>query len=190
MLTVLVAVVVALGATLATGGSVQRLTQLRLRRWPLTVVAAVAQAAGALLAAYGLLGDDGSLVAYAAGVAISALLVTAFLVWNLHLAGIGLVAAGLLLNAVVVLANGAMPVSVEAAARAGVATGPIAGGDDARHELAGDGTRVRWLGDWVPAPWPLRPEVLSPGDVLLAAGLAQLVFVAARPPVGRRERVE
>ena len=190
VLTVAVAMVAALGLSLATGGSLRRLPQLRLRRWPLTVVAAAAQAAGAVVAAYGLLSDDAALVAYATGVAVSAVLVAAFLIWNLHLAGMGLVTAGLLLNAVVVLLNGAMPVSLEGAARAGVATGPIAGGEDPRHEVAGERTRLEWLGDWVPAPWPVRPEVLSPGDVLLAAGLAQLVFAAARPPVGRRARVE
>ena len=190
MLTVAVAVVVALLLSLATGGSLRRLLQLRLHAWPLTVAAAAAQLVGALVAAYGLLSDDAALAVYAGGVAISAALVVVFLLRNLHLAGMGLVAAGLLLNAVVVLANGAMPVSVEAAARAGLATGPIAGGEDPRHELADDDTRLRWLGDWIPAPWPVRPEVLSPGDVLLAAGLAQLLYVAARPPVGRRELVE
>ena len=48
---------------------------------------------------------------------------------------------------------------------------------DARHEIAGIGTRLRWLGDIVPVPLPVRPEVVSPGDVLVAAGLAELVVL-------------
>ena len=36
------------------------------------------------------------------------------------------------------------------------------------------------LGDVVPVLLPLRPEVVSPGDVLVASGLAQLVVVGMR----------
>jgi hypothetical protein len=92
-------------------------------------------------------------------------------------AGVPLVTLGLVLNAAVVAANGAMPVSIDAAFRAGVPTGDIAAGLDARHEIAGRGTVWRRLGDVIPVPLPARPEVVSPGDVLVAAGLAELVVV-------------
>ena len=105
----------------------------------------------------------------------------AFLLRNRRLRGAGVVAAGLLLNAAVIGLNGAMPVERGAAQAAGVPYGAIAAGRDARHEPAGPATRLRPLGDVVPVPLPLLPQVLSPGDVLVAAGLGVVVLVAAGP---------
>lgn len=157
-----------------TGGSLDRLGGVPLRRRRLVVAALAAQALGAVVGgpfhALGLLG--------------SALLVAAFLLANRGIRGTGLVALGLLANALVVGANGAMPVSEVASGRAGVSTQDLLTGADSRHELAGASTRLPWLGDVVPVPLPVRPEVVSPGDVLLAAGLAQLVVLGMRG--GRR----
>jgi hypothetical protein len=77
-----------------------------------------------------------------------------------------------------------MPVSVDAAGRAGTTTQHILIGDDPRHEIADHRTRLRFLGDVIPVRTPWRPEVVSPGDVLLAAGIAQLVLIGMR--TGRR----
>jgi hypothetical protein len=82
--------------------------------------------------------------------------------------------------AAVVAANGAMPVSLVAAARAGVDTRAIALGSDPRHVLAGERTRWNPIGDVVPVPLPWQAEVVSPGDVLIAAGLAELISVGMR----------
>lgn len=121
---------------------------------------------------------------FAVSLGVSALLVGCFTLVNRALAGTGLIAAGLLLNAIVVGLNGAMPVSAYALARAGVGAAVVAGDD--RHEPATSHTRLRLLGDVVPVPLPLWPEVDSVGDLLAAAGLAQLVVMAMRP-YGRRE---
>ncbi|MEO6204325.1 MAG: DUF5317 family protein [Mycobacteriales bacterium] len=117
-------------------------------------------------------------VAYPLGLALSALLVGAFLLHNRSVRGTGLVGLGLLANALVVGLNGAMPVSASASGRAGVSTQGIVAGTDPRHELSGPDTLLPWLGDVVPVPLPVSPQVLSPGDVLIAAGLAQLLVVA------------
>lgn len=170
-------VVVLLGALavgLVRGGRLGALSAVRLHRPVLVVIAAALQVAGALA--------GGRL--HPAALALSAVLVAGFLLANRGRAGLGLVALGLGANALVVAANGAMPVSVAAAARAGVDLQDVAAGLDPRRELAGAGTRLRPLGDVVPLPLPLRPEVASPGDVLVAAGLGRLVAVAlagARP---------
>jgi hypothetical protein len=157
------------------GGSVSPLATLPLRgRW-LVVVTVVAQAAGGLAA----WGADSS-AAYAMGLTTSALAALGFCLRNLQVRGVPLVTLGLLLNAMVVLANGAMPVSMAAAARAGTSTASIAAGSDPRHVLAGDATTLRNLGDIVPVPLPLQPEVASPGDVLVAAGLAELLCLGMR----------
>ena len=149
------------------GGSLDRLGALDLRRRRLVVAALGVQAVGAVVGG----------PFHAVGLVGSAALVTAFLAVNRGVRGTGLVALGLGANALVVALNGAMPVSPDAAARAGVPLGPVAAGLDSRHEVAGDGTRLAVLGDVVPVLLPLRPEVVSPGDVLVASGLAQLVVV-------------
>jgi hypothetical protein len=171
---VVVVLLVALVVGRLAGGSLDRLGRLRLR-WRRLVLAAVGvQVAGVLVGG----------PAHAVALGLSAGLAVAFLAGNRGVRGTGLIALGLLANALVVGANGAMPVSAEAAGRAGVGTQDLLTGADPRHVLAGDDTRLRWLGDVVPVPLPGRPEVVSPGDVLVAAGVAQLVvsgMLAARP---------
>jgi hypothetical protein len=149
------------------GGSVDRLGALELRLRRLLVAALVVQALGSVVGG----------PFHAGGLAASAALVGAFLVVNRGVRGAGLVALGLGANALVVALNGAMPVSPDAAARAGVPLDDVAAGLDSRHVVSGAATRLPLLGDVVPVLLPLRPEVVSPGDVLVASGLAQLVVV-------------
>ncbi len=181
MLLVICVLLAALGLGWAFGGRLDRLSRLPLRGGRLVVAAFLAQLAGALLGG----------TAYPVGVVVSVLLVGVFLTRNRGIRGTGLVALGLLANAVVVGLNGAMPVSPAAAERAGVSTRDIANGRDPRHELADRRTLLPGAGDVIAMPLPVRPQVVSPGDVLVAAGLGQLVVVGmgARPAVwhaGRR----
>jgi hypothetical protein len=170
----LVALVGAVAVGYALGGDWGRLTALRLR-WRRWVVAAVlAQTGGALV---GVLGYGDPRHAYVVGLALSAACAAVFCTRNLRVAGVPLVTLGLCANAAVVAVNGAMPVSVSAALRADVPLVDIAAGHDARHELAGSWTTWRWLGDVIPVPLPVRSEVVSPGDVLVAAGLGELVVM-------------
>lgn len=158
--------VVLVGA--ATGGSLARFGELTLRSPRLAVAALVAQLVGVVVGG----------PAHTVGLIVSSGLALAFVCRNSALTGAGLLGAGLLLNVVVVVANGAMPVSLHAAERAGAPVEDLLAGTDPRHELAGAQTHLAWLGDVVPVRMPLRPEVVSPGDVLVAAGLGQLVAVA------------
>jgi len=152
------------------GGRLGNLGNLDLRYGVLVVLAVLVQLGG------GLAGGT----AYPLGLLVSVLLVAAFLGLNRAVPGVAMVALGLLTNALVVAANGAMPVSVWASGKAGVSTQDLVSGADARHEIADAGTRLRPLGDVVPVLTPGRPEVVSPGDVLVAAGLAQLVVTGMR----------
>jgi hypothetical protein len=174
----LVALVVGYGA----GGSLDRLGSLPLRRGRLVVAAVLAQLGG------GLIGGP----AYPVGLVISASLVAVFLAHNRGVRGTGLVALGLMANALVVGLNGAMPVSSDASGRAGITTQDILSGADPRHELASASTRLRLIGDVIPVLLPVHPEVVSLGDVLVAAGLAQLVVIGMtrgrRPPLVHRLR--
>jgi hypothetical protein len=147
------------------GGTFARLGALPMRARRLVVLALGAQLLGAVVGG----------PAHAVGLAASAGLVVGFLALNRGLRGTGLVALGLLANALAVGVNGAMPVSADAAGRAGVGTSDLIAGVDPRHELTGPDTRLAWLGDIVPVPLPRFPLVVSPGDVLVAAGVGQLV---------------
>jgi hypothetical protein len=144
----------------------------RFRGVRLVVAAAVLQLAGTLWSP-----------AYAVLLALSALLAAVFVVANVRVPGVPLIALGLLLNAVVIGLNGAMPVSEAAAQRAGVATDALVG--ELRHTTSGDGTTLGALGDVIPVPLPWRAEVVSVGDVFVAAGVGLLVLtlVFGRPPV-------
>lgn len=165
MLLVLIVVLAALVVGRLAGGTPARLGALPLGSRRLVVLALAVQLVGAVVGG----------PAYGVGLAVSAALVVAFLSRNRGLRGTGLIALGLLANALVVGANGAMPVSAEAAGRAGTGTGALVAGTDPRHELSGSQTRLPWLADVVPVPLPRFPLVVSPGDVLVAAGAAQLV---------------
>jgi hypothetical protein len=168
---------VALGAVVAallTGGSLQSFGETHVRRPWLILAATLVQALGAELA------DHASRDWYTAGLAGSAALALAFCLLNLRLAGLPLVTLGLALNAIVVGLNSSMPVSIFSAARADVSIATISVGEDPRHSIAGIGTTWRALGDTIPVPLPVAPEVVSPGDVLVAAGIGELLFVTMR----------
>ena len=176
MLLALLVLLGALSIGWAAGGSLAALGDLTLRDAKLVVVALAVQVMG------GVVGG----VAYPLGLAVSALLVLGFLARNRGVRGTGLVTLGLLANALVVCANGAMPVSIDASGEAGITTQAILSGQDPRHELSGPDTSVPWLADVVPVVLPWRPEVVSVGDVLVTAGLGQLVVVGM---TRRRRRV-
>jgi hypothetical protein len=176
----LILLVGAAGLALAVGGSWAGLANLPLSGRRLVAVAVLAQLAGSGLAS---VTDRHGF--YPVGLAISALAALVFCLRNIRLAGVPLVTLGLVCNALVVSLNGAMPVSTAAAARANVPIQAIAAGKDARHDIAGSATTLRPLGDVIAVPLPWRPEVVSPGDALIAAGLGEFVLLGMRP---RRRR--
>ena len=127
----------------------------------------------------------------AVGVAPAIMLVSltalaVFLAWNRHLPGLWLIVAGFGMNAIVIAANGGMPVDPEAMR--------AVGGDDVRiqpgtHRLLTGDDRFRLLADIIPLP--VVRIVVSAGDIVLAAGVGMLVVAQMRrfpPPPGRRVR--
>jgi hypothetical protein len=156
-----------------TGGSIERLAYVPLHGWPYVLVAGAAIAAGAGLA------SAGGTLANAAGIGAAILAATCLLVLlarNRSVEGIPLLAAGLLLNAVVIAANGAMPVSLYAETRAGVSADRLFDANDGVHEIAGSDTRLAPLGDVVPVPLPVHPGTVSVGDLLIVSGVALLII--------------
>jgi hypothetical protein len=104
--------------------------------------------------------------------AFGALLV--FTTRNRHLPGMLLVAAGVAANLLVVLVNGGMPVRADALVSAGLASRA----DVEFVEISGvqrleePGDQLVFLADVI--PFEPTGQVLSPGDLLLLAGLAQV----------------
>ena len=98
-------------------------------------------------------------------------MILVFVVLNRAVPGMWLIGAGLALNAFVIGANQAMPVSVDAARSAGA---PVPNDTSSiKHERMDDDTLVPWLGDVIPLS--IGNQVLSIGDLVLAAGIGWLV---------------
>jgi Family of unknown function (DUF5317) len=170
---VLLLTLLAVGVGLLLGGRLAGIAHLQLQHREVLALALVVQ-----LTAWAL--GSISAVGYALGVTVAALAAGLFCVRNLTVPGVPLMTLGLALNFLVVAANGAMPVSLAAAQRAGVDVTELLAGASPRHEVATDRTVLEGLGDIIPVALPGRPEVVSVGDVLLAAGLALLVVTAMR----------
>lgn len=185
----ILALVVGLGLGLAAGGRLGRLGRRPVRRPALLVAGIAAQLLAALLGGRPAL----ALLLCAYG------LLLAFALANLSLTGMGLVVLGLGLNALVIAADGGMPVTGAAAVAAGVATQaqvhrlahpgpdlrPVSSG---RHHLARSSDHLLVLSDAL----PLRPlgEVVSFGDLVLAVGVIDVAARLVRPrrPVHARRR--
>jgi lysylphosphatidylglycerol synthetase-like protein (DUF2156 family) len=164
-----VLVVVALGVLVSylRGGRLRRAAIAPLHWRSLLFLGVALQVTVDALAAREVLGDATTLGWLL--LLVSQVLVVAFLVANRYLPGVFLVAGGLLLNAVVMAANGAMPVDPVAIQALGLGDVEVPLG---KHTLMDEHTLLPWLADIIPLP-PLR-TIISVGDVVLAAGVIPL----------------
>lgn len=169
------AVAIGLGllAGLVRGGRPSSVLTPTLRLLPALVVGFVLQWVPDLLAVEGL-------PAFVA-VAGSSLCLVGFALANLRLPGMPLVLLGLVLNTAVIVANGGMPVRPAAVVDAGIVEPEEAATIDVgpKRHLEHDDDVLVLLGDVIPVS-PLR-EVVSIGDLVLAAGLGTVVFRLLRP---------
>ena len=110
----------------------------------------------------------------------------AWVLWHIsRVAGIWLVAAGSACNLVVIAANfGRMPVAPELA-------GSLAQrGHSGQYVVMSSGTHLNWIADWISLRgfigWgPV--EAYSPGDLIVALGIAAVVALAMRSRAGAAE---
>ena len=182
MFGLLAPMVIALVTAIAIGGSLDNWSRVRLRWWPLALVAL-----GIQLPLYSPPFNSMPPVV-ALGVALGWLTTGSVLVLLVRNAtGPGrlacLVAAlGVAMNLTVMLANGGwMPRSQ-----------PVSRLDDqqpvvSNTELMTAETRLSWLGDGIEEPrWLPWTNLVSPGDILLSLGAAWWVFGITRPTRARR----
>jgi MFS family permease len=172
------------GLGLAAGGRLDNLLDVRLRWWPVLLIAAGAR-----------FGLDAALAAGSVPeavrmwlVLVAYVLLTAMLLTNRTLPGLTAAALGTAANGIAIVVNGGwMPVWQPSLAAAGfdptavhssfhvLLTGPVDAGFFAHGGP---------LADVIPIPLPLIQSVASVGDLLLGAGLAFFVFAAVvRAPV-------
>jgi len=113
-----------------------------------------------------------ALVAHTAAYATVLLVI----VMNRRLPGMIIIGIGAALNFTVMAANGGkMPVSYDAVKR--VHMEKMFSSNMARHCILNKGTRLGFLGDVIPRPWPPFPErdIPSVGDIFVSVGLFILV---------------
>jgi hypothetical protein len=164
----LAVLMLAVGLAYARGGRLHRLTHAPLRWSWLLLVGLGLQVLVDLAVGRQLVGDaswPGAALLFT-----SQALVLLWVLRNWQLPGMVLIGLGLLLNMLVVTANGAMPVDPDAIRALG---GNPALLEPGKHTLMTADTRLPWLADIWALP-PLR-SIISVGDVVLAAGLLPLV---------------
>ena len=191
------AAVLAIIVGLIAGGRVSRLKDLNLQGAWLFIMAAVTHIALMALAARQAAIPQG----LSRGLYLASFGLVLVGLWkNRRLPGIRLVGAGVLLNSLVIAANGgSMPVDRQLAVRAGntrlvrLLDSPTY----TNHTPATESTRLRFLADVLPLPLLVpRPRFFSPGsagDVLVTAGACWLILAgmgAVPRPAGPRETVE
>lgn len=146
-------------AGLMAGGRLSNLGRRAFSAWPLVAVGVALQ-----------------LLPGATALTWSYMFLLAFALVNLRIPGMGLLAAGLALNALVVAVNGGMPVH---------------DGDpwlSGKHHMETADDKLTFLDDRIPVT-PLG-EVLSFGDLVLAVGLVVTVSsLIRRPPEGRHAQL-
>ncbi len=158
------------------GGDIRRFAELRLRWW---LLAPVGLALQGVPLPNGRHGTDLMIRVVVFGV--SYVLVLAFAIRNWRIAGVPLIIGGLLMNGLVVTANGGMPVSGSALVTSDQpeVLRLLREDEGAKHHLLDENDLLTLLGDVVPIPAPVH-QVISVGDVLVYAGLIWLIIAVMR----------
>lgn len=151
------------------GGRLRGLSAVRVRWWPAAIAGVLLQVAPAVdtLALWLLLG--------------SFVLLLAFVLANIRLAGFALILVGLALNFVVIGANQGMPVTRHALVASGQADtlAELVGEGGAKHHLAGEDDVLLFLADVIPLGVPVN-RAISVGDIGTHAGVMWFIIVGMR----------
>jgi Family of unknown function (DUF5317) len=164
-----IAVAIAVVIVLATRGSPRNLTLAFRSWWMLGLAAAILIALAVVDLPRGrldTLGFGALMLAY--------VLVLAFCLLNLRIRGMGVVAIGVVMNALVIGLNQGMPRDADAGA-----------GQTAFHRPERDTDLLPVLGEIVPLPDPIG-GLVSFGDIVIGVGLVDVAYHASRPVRRRR----
>lgn len=181
----IVAAVLGFAVGLVAGGDVRRLGELRLR-WPVVVLVALAVKE---IGVWGPLAQSRVWAPLLYGLSLAILI--AWAAWHVRrLPGVWVVALGMAMNLLVVLANGGhMPVAPDLAHR-----GPrqlVEEGYLGQYVLQGPGTRLAFLDDRIQLPsllGRLLPQAYSAGDLVMSAGLFAVTLLATHAKPGKPDK--
>jgi hypothetical protein len=176
MILLIAVVAFALVLGLLLKGSFRRFEDLRLRWWGLVVIGLGLQLVPLPS------GDSGTdLVFRVAVLAVSYALLILFAALNIRWRGMPLVLIGLALNALVIVANGGMPVSADAIETSGQSDMRqlLIEEGAAKHHLMTDDDVLTPLADVIPIPPPVG-QIVSVGDLFVYSGIVWLVVVVMR----------
>lgn len=165
----LVVVVAAIIVAMFRGGKLSNLPDIHATGWPLLFVGF-----GMQIVADRLPDDQTTL---AVGLLLASYVALVVMVWlNRRSAGMWIAGVGIIMNLVVIAANGGMPVLDAAVEIAGGSPDLVLG---AKHVWLDEATRLPFLADIIPLPG----AVISLGDVFLAIGLGVFVEDQLQQPV-------
>lgn len=159
------------------GGRLRGFEHLRTNRWGLAIIGLALQFVPAFD-----IGNFPSSVTGPVMLALSYTFFVVFLISNRWIPGASVMRLGLLLNLVVVMVNGGMPVQAEAIEHAGGSPYTLMQATPTKHHLMTEDDVLWQLGDVIPIPPPFA-DVLSIGDVLLYGGMVYSITEIMR---GRR----
>lgn len=178
MLWLVVVLLVAVIVSLARGGRLTNIADIRLRLWWLLPLSFALQFSTALLP------DRSWSQSVGVGLVLLSYVPLVGLVFaNRDRKGMWLAGIGVLLNFTVILLNGGMPVLMEAAEVAsGFSPSPQLA-ESYKHTALDESARLPFLADVIPMRIAGNGTVLSLGDVFLAVGLARFLEAELRRPV-------
>jgi hypothetical protein len=167
---VLLTIVTATTVGLLAGGRFRFFPSIPLAWWSLAIVGFALQFAP--------IGGNGGFWALLGSLA----LLLAFAALNLRAPGFILIFTGLLLNALVIVANHGMPVTRQALVRSGqeATLSDLRAAGDVKHRLADDDTVLLPLGDAIAIPRPIG-QVASVGDLCVHLGVGWCAAASLRP---------
>ncbi|MGZ6544218.1 MAG: DUF5317 family protein [Actinomycetota bacterium] len=170
MTLILITIVGAMIVGLLAGGSFRNFPSIPLGWWSLAIV-------GVVLQFLPLTGSAGSW-----SLTASFVLLIAFALLNFRAPGFILIFTGLMLNAIVIVANHGMPVAREALVRSGQEStlADLQQHGGSKHHLADDDTVLLVLGDSIVVPEPIGVAV-SVGDLCVYLGVAWCFAASLQP---------
>ena len=179
----LAALAVALLFSLLFGGSFRRLADTHIRWGPCILLSLGLQ----ILIFSRWWQETVSVRAIAGALYIASLAILLYVAWlNRRLPGLGVLALGLAMNALVIFANGgSMPATLDALQTSGVVGSPAAleAMRSSNSSIIVEGTPLWFLGDIfaIPQRFPLA-NVFSLGDLVIGAGAVWFLVANTRPP--------
>jgi hypothetical protein len=175
----LIAIALGLALGLGAGGKLSNLTRLQFR-WPLVLLAAV------LIREVVIFSPASQLPGVQYVYALSLVLIVLWTIWHWNrLPGVWLVTLGGLLNLLVVMVNGGHMTVARELAASELNGELLRRGTIGQYTVMTADTHLNFLGDWISIR-PIIPEGYSPGDLLIALGVALIILIAlVRPPQSR-----